>query len=421
MQLFVLCREGGTDLPDGTVINDHDGPIQVRRVVNNFRDVYNFAGFHHNAENEAHFRAFVAEVQPDLIHFQHCIGLSTSMLAAARELRIPHLMTLHDYWFICPQVQLLDRQGQMCGGPLKGLNCRRCAWWPMESTLLKKRSFQLAEQVLHRLPLQLAERAARPLTDYVLRHPEENAGLLPLIERAWVIKQLLLEVPLLLSPSQFLRQMYADYGIPSARLRVLPLGLDKRPWQPAVPHTPRTGPLRLGYIGTLMAHKGVHVLLEGLRQLPTDQVELQIYGYGEPGASYVARLEAEAGPNVHFVGRYENHRLPQLLAELDAIVIPSVWHETFSIVAREALLSGVPVIASDVGALPELITANKNGLLFPVGDSAAFAAVVRRLISDDLHFEIDRAQVDRDVWDIERHIAELQQVYAEVLAAQRPA
>ncbi|GAC1552147.1 MAG: glycosyltransferase family 4 protein [Herpetosiphon sp.] len=417
--IFVFCREGGTDQPDGTIIDEQQGSVQICRVVNNFRHAYEFADFHHNTTIDGIFRAYVERVRPDLIHIQHCVGLSTSLLSIAQAMGIPYLVTLHDYWYLCPKVQLVDRQGNICAGPLKGLNCRRCAWWPIDSTLLQTRSYRLAEPILRRLPMQIAERAVKPFTDFVIRNPEQNVGLLPSIERAWVVKQLLLQVPLFLTPSYYLRQVYIDYGVPSERIHVLPLGLDKTRWR--VNNGPRAqraaGPLRLGYIGTLMHHKGVHILLEAMAKLAPGIAKLTIWGYGEPGATYVDELKAQASADVVFAGRYENALLPSILSNLDAIIIPSIWHETFSIVAREALLAGVPVVSSNVGALPEILHDGLNGALFPMGNSEALANILRRMASGSLQLYVDGAVTDNAIMSVEQHVYALEGWYERVMTS----
>jgi glycosyltransferase involved in cell wall biosynthesis len=80
--------------------------------------------------------------------------------------------------------------------------------------------------------------------------------------------------------------------------------------------------------------------------------------------------------------RYRQKDLPAILSNIDVIVIPSLWHETFSIVAREALLSGTPVVASEVGALPEIVEHEQNGLLVPAGDVDALHGALQRISVD---------------------------------------
>ena len=76
---------------------------------------------------------------------------------------------------------------------------------------------------------------------------------------------------------------------------------------------------------------------------------------------------------------------PHILRRIDLLVIPSLWHETFSIVAREALLSGTPIVASEVGAIPEVVRSGQNGLLVPAGDT------------DSLHHALHSLSTNRDL------------------------
>ena len=100
---------------------------------------------------------------------------------------------------------------------------------------------------------------------------------------------------------------------------------------------------------------------------------------------YVRELEALAGrlrvgSRVHYVGpRRDVHRV---MEAADVVLVPSVWDEPFGLVAAEAQLVGVPVVASDRGALPELIGEGRLGLVAPAGDAAALAACVERLGAD---------------------------------------
>jgi len=71
-----------------------------------------------------------------------------------------------------------------------------------------------------------------------------------------------------------------------------------------------------------------------------------------------------------------------MLADADAVVVPSLWHETFSMLAHEAFAVGTPVIASALGALPEIVRHEENGLLVPPGDVSAWAATLHRFASD---------------------------------------
>jgi glycosyltransferase involved in cell wall biosynthesis len=155
--------------------------------------------------------------------------------------------------------------------------------------------------------------------------------------------------------------------------------------------------LRVGYLGSLLRHKGVDLLIRAFRQLQTPGSTLRIYGFALPGDPFLNQLRklVSQDPRVQLMDRYDQKDLPGILSQMDVIVIPSLWHETFSIVAREALLSGTPVVASDIGALPEVINSGQNGLLVPVGDAEA------------LHDALHRLSVDPDLLARMKHAARL--------------
>ena len=144
---------------------------------------------------------------------------------------------------------------------------------------------------------------------------------------------------------------------------------------PPVP-APR-GPLRFGYIGTLSENKGVHWLIEQFQALSIDAT-LSIAGRGRQEDE--SALKALADPaRVRFVG----YQAPKaFLHEIDVLVVPSLWAEPFGLVAIEACSQHVPVIATDMGGLPEIIQDNLNGLLCSPDDPDSLGRAMLRLALD---------------------------------------
>lgn len=159
---------------------------------------------------------------------------------------------------------------------------------------------------------------------------------------------------------------------------VLGLGVDLSVFHPDRRDRP-SRPLRVGYSGRLESYKGVDVLLRAVAQMPESTLELAGDG---PSRATLERLGAELGlgDRVRFRGHL-GAGLPDFYKELDVLVVPSVptpgWLEQFGRVVVEAMASGVPVIASRSGALPEVV--GKAGLLVPPGDPAAIASALVEL------------------------------------------
>lgn len=168
----------------------------------------------------------------------------------------------------------------------------------------------------------------------------------------------------------------------SGPLGVVPqFGVDPAIFQPASrPERPYT----IGYIGRLVREKGLSDLLAACARLQGEW-RLRLVG-GGPERAALEQQAAALGiaARVHFIGQLASTDMPAQYAELDTLVLPSRtmpnWKEQFGRVLIEAMASGVPLIGSDSGAIPDVI--GDAGLVFPEGDVGAFAAHLQRLLDD---------------------------------------
>jgi glycosyltransferase involved in cell wall biosynthesis len=162
----------------------------------------------------------------------------------------------------------------------------------------------------------------------------------------------------------------------------LPLGVDVDRFAPATGEWP-PGPLRVGYVGRLEPHKGVHVLLEAVAGL--DEVTVAVHGDGPAAGDLVALADrlGVAG-RVRFCGFAAHDTLPEVYRSFDVLAVPSLttpsWTEQFGRVAVEGMASGLAVVASTAGALPEVV--GDAGVLVPEGDVAAWRTALARLAAE---------------------------------------
>jgi glycosyltransferase involved in cell wall biosynthesis len=168
----------------------------------------------------------------------------------------------------------------------------------------------------------------------------------------------------------------------TGEIQYLALGVDIDRFAPRpVPEGDGDGSFTVGYAGRLTVEKGVDTLIQALAGLP--DAELLVAGDG-PEQPALEALAVRSGVRATFLGSVPFAELPSFYRRLDALVIPSRpapgWLEQFCRVAVEGMASGVPVVASMSGALPEVV--GDSGLLFPVDDVAALNAALRQLASD---------------------------------------
>jgi glycosyltransferase involved in cell wall biosynthesis len=322
------------------------------------------------------FRRFLAETRPDLVHVNSCYLLSASIIPAARKLGLPLALTLHDFWFLCPRITLQRPNGTLCQMPKDPAECVWCL-------LTEKRRYRLPDNGTRGASGRLAVWAMhRPA---LLRLTGWQARLDAVRERRQRLTDALSLADVIIAPSRFLAQTFVTHGLSPDRVRFCRLGLDGAMWGTGVPIRVESDHLRIGYIGQVALHKGVHLLIQAFKRLDVEAdggPELRIYGDLTRFPRYTRRLErlADGHPRILFKGLIENRRMPEALAELDVVVAPSTWYENSPLAIMEAQAARVPVVASDLGGMAELVQHDVNGLLFRLGDAEDLARQLQRLL-----------------------------------------
>jgi glycosyltransferase involved in cell wall biosynthesis len=183
----------------------------------------------------------------------------------------------------------------------------------------------------------------------------------------------------LVCPSAFLREIVLSWGAAPDRVTVVPNAAPPLPELPtreeARAHFAVDGPT-LAFAGRLTRAKALDVAFDAVAQV--DNVILLVAGDGEERA----RLAARAPANVRLLGSLDRSRVLELFCAADAALLSSAW-ENFPHALVEALAVGIPVLATRVGGIPEIVDDDENGLLVPAGDAGALAAAITRFFEDD--------------------------------------
>jgi glycosyltransferase involved in cell wall biosynthesis len=188
------------------------------------------------------------------------------------------------------------------------------------------------------------------------------------------LKHALEAVDVFLAPTRFARERALEAGIPAQRVEVAPLGAVDGP-----PQARGDGPRRrLAFVGSVLPHKGVHVLVEAFRGLDGDGLRLDVHGSLalDPGYAAALRRTAAGDRRIRLRGPFPEGGQATVLSETDVLVAPSVWWENSPLTVLEALAAGVPVVASAIGGVPELVEDGVSGILVPPGDVAALGAAL---------------------------------------------
>lgn len=281
------------------------------------------------AANEMERR--ISEHQPDVIHCHNLFpALSPAVLRIASRHEIPSVVTLHNYRLMCPPGTFL-REGRVCE------DCLGHATW---------------RSVLHRCHRD-SMAASAVMSTSLSTHWRMGTFAAP---------------TLYLAVSEFLRHKHIAGGIPSDRIVVK----SNFSW----PAPPRKGPGHYFlFVGRLAPEKGVATLLDAWHHVPAP---LLVIGDGPE----LDMLRAKAPENVQVVGALPGDRIPGLLSRARALLVPSRWYEGQPRTILEAFAVGVPVVASRIGALPELVEDGATGLLTDPFKPRQWTEAAIRLLDD---------------------------------------
>ena len=378
-RVAVLTRHVDVNARDLSVKRCVNDRIEIFSVNNTFHSCDSFESSFANPAIERIAGECLDRWQPDVVHVQHLTCLSTGIPRQAARRGIPVVMTLNDYWLICHRGQLVDVDGYRCAGPV-GDGCGRC----LPSGALPNRAAFQSGRVLQTLTIpgvsSMMDLTARAWT---VAMPSERVRAAT-VERLAHMKAAMAEVAVLLAPSDTLASIFASFGFPGQRIIRCNQGIDVSPFE-RIPHVPASM-LRIGFAGGLLPTKGIDVLLDAIEHLPSHAVSLDVFGgtgsyHGE--GQFAARMRARLGhPAVRRFGPVTHERMPAALAQIDVMVVPSVWIENAPFIIREAFAAGVPVVASDLGGMAEMVRHDVDGLLFPASDAVALTATLRRFLDE---------------------------------------
>jgi glycosyltransferase involved in cell wall biosynthesis/GT2 family glycosyltransferase len=377
-EVSVFARMADPARAQGEAVELSDDGARVRFVTNNFAQRDPFA---RNALRdrtfERAFEHFLDEERPKLVHIHHLAGHAFSLARIARRRGIPIVYQIQDWWSLCARVNLFHASGQRCSGP--GLSkCAACA------PLTRIAPASLWNRALHLVRRRTARAALSVADAYVMG-------------------------------SRFIRDDYARAGLLSKEtpVFVLPYGVDI---ERGGERKPRSGPLRFGFVGSILPHKGLHVALDAFRAIDPALATLHAWGNPNASADYTSMLRERGGASLMLEGTFAEDEKPRIFASIDALLVPSIGLESFGLAAREAMARGVPVIAANDGALTELFGADgAGGMLFPNGDAAALEVILRSVIARPELLDEWAARIPRPK-SVDEHAEEIESVYERVLA-----
>ncbi len=360
---------------------------------NNFEIEYNnlfFAGF---------FRSFLKTWKPDFVHIFHLLYLSASVLDVCKEVKIPVFYSATDFWMICPQCQLLLTDGSLCSGPDRNsLNCIRHMLYLSRMKKIKFIMKLIPDWILFLMLIAVRKVMFRALSE----RPEFFRKRMNYIDTVFV-------------PTHFMGKMLVNNGLEQRRVQYLQFGIEKNK-MPVNTSRGNLHILRIGYIGTLSWHKGVHILIKAVRMLASGiDADLKIYGSPDHFPGYYRHLQKlkRGDERISFCGTFPNEKIEKIFSGIDVLAVPSIWYENTPLILYTAQAAGCPVIATDLPGMSEAIENEVNGLLFKKGDAKSLGkAIIRLALERNLLLKMSGNS--RQPKSIFEYVSEIEKKYNEI-------
>lgn len=277
-------------------------------------------------ESARAFQAALVEFKPQVVHVHNTFAkISPAIYWEAARAGVPIVQTLHNFRLMCPQAMFL-REGKVCEDCLGKLPWRGAVRGCYRGSVAQ--STVLASMVT-------THRALGTWRNKVTRYIALN---------------------------EFCRRKFIEGGLPADRIVIKPNFVDFQ----APPAGARQGFL---FVGRLSAEKGIHTLVDAARSVAG--LDIRVAGTG-PEAHLL-----EGVPGVVALGGLDGDAVRRAMSSSAALVLPSIWYENFPRTLVEAMACGLPIIASRIGALADLVEEGVSGLLFEAGNAADLAAKLK--------------------------------------------
>jgi len=410
-EVQVICAgswDSGTQYWNGTREENYQG-INVKRIDLNWTlapDPNEY--LYRNSLIAKHIGGWVADVNPDVIHITSCYTLSASIIEVINELKIPMVLTLTDFWFICPKHTLLRFDESLCDGRTSNHECLDCL---LNGNRTYKRMRPLLNNSLAALGVEWLSKQPNIRNYRGLRGMALDMG-----ERKTYLQRMITLPDVVVAPSSYLKDVFVDSGV-SREIRVIPSGHDLS-W--LLPRTQRdsTGVINFGFIGQITPIKGLHVLIAAFKSdsLP-EKARLFIFGPDDQERIYINTIMQSINgheQSISINGAFPHEQLGEVLSKIDVLVVPSVWHEHNPRVIQEAFAARTPVIASNVGGMAEFVKHEYNGLLFERNSEIDLARQLSRIANDPGLLQQLRNGI-KPVKTIETEVGELIRLYEDLV------
>ena len=355
---------------DGLFVHKYGEPSVVdRSLIMGFRE----------PDGLIHFEKYILDQRPEIIHFHELAGsngITLKHVQAAKKIGAKVLMTFHLAGYSCKTGTLVQLGRTTCVGVIDLQKCSNCY---LQSTGNGKIATTLttASSFLHKFSINTT-----------LWHNKVGTALATVS----IISKLKKDLTFLVSQCDYVVSLTHWYekilianGVNQSKIKVIKQGLPFEPINYISTRKIHEGPLKLIFLGRINKFKGLHLLIEAIRNIDPLSIQLSIFGNSDD-ALYESSLKSEtaSNKNISWKGKLNQEDVVRTLQQHDVLCLCSTFSEMSPLVIQEAFSAGIPVIASNVYGNAEQISHNYNGLLFEFNNVNDLQEQIIRCINEPL-------------------------------------
>lgn len=299
-------------------------------------------------------RHILKNEKPDIVHVQTPLWVSLSVFNAVKSLKLPLIFTLHDFILLCRKGHLLNSNNQLCHNPKK-----ICEFYQLFTKIIV-----------------------------------DNAP------------------DIVIAPSKLVLDIFKkkDY-FKNSKYILLPHGIDIS----SKLTKKELNCINVLYVGSLVEHKGVHVLIKAFKKLNHDNIILNIIGKGENEKKL--KILAKSDKRIIFNGYKSRNEVNDFYKKANICVFPSLSYETFGLVVLESFKYGTPVIGSNVSSYNDLIEEGFNGFLFEKGNINELVEILSKIMNDpSILIELGNNAFNYvKNHEMNKHVSDLENIYEQTI------
>ena len=291
----------------------------------------------YSVEVEKAIQREIKDVEPDLVYIIHFVNkLSPSVITGAKKLGVPVVLRLSDYFLLCPRFDFMYNK-KICE------DCLTCGY----SSCIKKRCVK--------------------------------GSLFASVVRVFSMKvhkmlNIYKNVDAFITPSEFLKKKLVANGYDESKITCIPTFTASK----SAVGDPKVGSYGL-YFGRITEEKGVETVIKAYETMPDRRVKIMGDDTTEEAIRLKNYVEEHHLKNVEFLGFKSGEELEEVIKGARFTLIPSIWYDNLPNTALESFQYSKPVIASNIGSLPELVVDGYNGYLFEAGNETQLAEKIQML------------------------------------------